>query len=193
VISYTGNRTLPGDQLTAHGEVPLSVDNERAGTGSAWLIDKTKIGGTMARTRVRWRRPVLAAMMTLAVLLLGSPLAGAAASPSGNANWILLEGECNGEPALLLDPKGGNTAFLVGGSVGAGMHFRATDAATGELLMENVQRSRDSAGPTVPLPVPLRRRADTVGPDRCHLRGVGTADTTRTEDVTHQPGGAVVP
>jgi hypothetical protein len=93
----------------------------------------------MARTRVRWRRSVLTAMMTLAILLLlGSPTAGAAASPPGNANWILLEGECNGEPALLLDPKGGNTAFLVGGSVGAGMHFRATDAATGELLMETV-------------------------------------------------------
>ena len=74
--------------------------------------------------------------MALAVLLLGAPIAGAAASPPGNPNWILLEGECNGEPALLLDPKGGSTAFLVGGSVGVGMHFRATDAATGQLLME---------------------------------------------------------
>jgi len=90
----------------------------------------------MARTRVRWRRSVLAAMITMAVLLLGSPHAGAAASPPGNANWVLLEGECNGEPALLLDPKGGNTAFLVGGSVGVGKDFRATNAATGELLME---------------------------------------------------------
>jgi hypothetical protein len=90
----------------------------------------------MARARGRWWRSVLTAMMTLAVLLLGAPNAGAAASPPGNANWILLEGECNGEPALLLDPKGGNTAFLVGGSVGVGMHFRATDVATGELLME---------------------------------------------------------
>src|SRR4029453_18593167 len=92
----------------------------------------------MDRMRGRWRRSVLAAMMTLGLLLIGAPNAGAAASPPGNANWILLEGECNGEPALLLDPKGGNTAFLVGGSVRAGRQFRATDAATGELLMETV-------------------------------------------------------
>jgi hypothetical protein len=50
----------------------------------------------------------------------------------------------------------------------------------------NVQRSRDSGGPTVLLQVPLRRRAHPVGPDRCHLRGVGAADTARSEDVTHR-------
>ena len=50
----------------------------------------------------------------------------------------MLDGTCNGQPAQLLDPKGGNTAFLVGGSVGAGMHFRATNAATGEVLEETV-------------------------------------------------------
>ena len=31
---------------------------------------------------------------------------------------------------------GGNTAFLVGGSVGVGKHFRATNAATGAVLEE---------------------------------------------------------
>jgi hypothetical protein len=34
--------------------------------------------------------------------------------------------------------RGEGNGFGVGGSVGAGMHFRATDAATGELLMETV-------------------------------------------------------
>ena len=31
--------------------------------------------------------------------------AGAAAQPPGNANWITLEGTCDGQPAVLLDPR----------------------------------------------------------------------------------------
>jgi len=89
----------------------------------------------MLRTRL-WRRLLLVAAATGLVMLLAAPAAGAATGPPGNANWILLEGTCNGQPAQLLDPRGGNTAFLVGGSVGVGKHFRATDVATGAVLEE---------------------------------------------------------
>ena len=82
------------------------------------------------------RRLLLVATATASVILLAASPAGAAASPPGNANWILLDGTCNGQPAQLLDPRGGNTAFLVGGSVGVGKHFRATNAPTGEVLEE---------------------------------------------------------
>lgn len=83
-----------------------------------------------------WRRLLLFAAATGSVILLTAAPAGAAASPPGNGNWLLLEGTCNGQPAQLLDPKGGNTAFLVGGSVGVGKHFRASDLATGTVLDE---------------------------------------------------------
>src|SRR5829696_78095 len=83
-----------------------------------------------------WRRVLLVTVAAAAALVAAAPPAGAAASPPGNANWILLQGTCNGKPAQLLDPKGGNTAFLVGGSVGVGKHFRATDVATGAVLEE---------------------------------------------------------
>ena len=92
----------------------------------------------MASTLTSWRRLLLMAALTASTMMLIAPSAGAAASPPGNKNWIVLEGTCNGQPAQLLDPKGGNTAFLVGGSVGVGMHFRATNAATGEVLEETV-------------------------------------------------------
>jgi hypothetical protein len=90
----------------------------------------------MAVTWTSWRRLLMVIAMTASTLMLIAPGAGAAASPPGNENWIVLEGTCNGEPAQLLDPKGGNTAFLVGGSVGVGKHFRATNADTGEVLQE---------------------------------------------------------
>lgn len=85
-----------------------------------------------------WRRLLLVSVMTASVVVLAAPAAGAAASPPGNRNWIVLDGTCNGEPAQLLDPRGGNTAFLVGGSVGVGMRFRATDVGTGQVLEETV-------------------------------------------------------
>jgi hypothetical protein len=64
--------------------------------------------------------------------------AGAAAQPSGNANWLTLEGTCDGQPAVLLDPKGGNTAFLVGGSVGVGKIFTFVDVETGLIIERTV-------------------------------------------------------
>ena len=64
--------------------------------------------------------------------------AGAAAQPPGNANWITLQGTCDGQPAVLLDPKGGNTAFLVGGSVGVGKIFTFIDIETGLVIQRTV-------------------------------------------------------
>jgi hypothetical protein len=64
--------------------------------------------------------------------------AGAAAAPPGNANWITLEGTCNGQPTVLLDPKGGNTAFIVGGSVGVGKIFTFVDVETGQVIERTV-------------------------------------------------------
>ena len=90
----------------------------------------------MAAIWTTWRRLLLVIAISASMLMLMAPAADAAASPPGNENWILLDGTCNGQPAQLLDPKGGNTAFLVGGSVGVGMHFRATDVGTGEVLEE---------------------------------------------------------
>jgi hypothetical protein len=65
-------------------------------------------------------------------------IAMAAAQPPGNRNWITLDGTCGGQPATLLDPRGGNTAFLVGGSVGVGKVFTFINAATGEVLDQTV-------------------------------------------------------
>ena len=90
----------------------------------------------MAAIWTTWRRLLLVIAISASMLMLMAPAADAAASPPGNENWIVLDGTCNGQPAQLLDPKGGNTAFLVGGSVGVGMHFRATDVGTGEVLEE---------------------------------------------------------
>ena len=66
----------------------------------------------------------------------------AAAQPPGNINWITLEGTCNGEPAVLLDPRGGNTAFLVGGSVGVGKIFTFVDVETGAVLKRTVNNGQ---------------------------------------------------
>lgn len=60
--------------------------------------------------------------------------AGAVAAPSGSANWITLEGTCDGTPTVLLDPKGGNTAFIAGGSVGVGKIFTFVDVETGQVI-----------------------------------------------------------
>jgi hypothetical protein len=90
----------------------------------------------MTAARTTWPRLLLVTAMTASTLMLIPAAADAAPSPPGNENWIVLDGTCNGQPAQLLDPKGGNTAFLVGGSVGVGMHFRATNVDTGEVLEE---------------------------------------------------------
>ena len=84
----------------------------------------------------RW---AIAAMLASAMSVLAAQgVASAAAQPPGNDNWLILRGECDGQPATLLDPKGGNTAFLVGGSVGVGKIFTFINAETGEVLDEIV-------------------------------------------------------
>lgn len=84
-----------------------------------------------------WRAAAVG--VVLGVLLVALPgTAGAAAQPPGNANWTTLQGTCDGQPAVLLDPKGGNTAFLVGGSVGVGKIFTFIDIETGLVLDRTV-------------------------------------------------------
>jgi hypothetical protein len=84
------------------------------------------------------RRIVAAALACAGGIVIAPSVVPAAAQPPGNDNWITLEGTCDGEPATLLDPKGGNTAFLVGGSVGVGKVFTFIDAETGDVLDEIV-------------------------------------------------------
>jgi len=75
-------------------------------------------------------RRAVGAMLAGAISVLVVPgVAAAAAQPPGNDNWSTLQGECGGQPATLLDPKGGNTAFLIGGSVGVGKVYTWSNAA----------------------------------------------------------------
>ena len=83
------------------------------------------------------RLSMVAVLLAALVLALSSP-AGAAAVPPGNVNWITIEGTCDGQPAVVLDPRGGNTAFLVGGSVLVGKIFTAIDNDTGQVLDRTV-------------------------------------------------------
>jgi hypothetical protein len=83
------------------------------------------------------RLSMVAVLLAALVLALSSP-AGAAAVPPGNVNWIAIEGTCDGQPAVVLDPRGGNTAFLVGGSVLVGKVFTAIDNDTGQVLDRTV-------------------------------------------------------
>ena len=85
------------------------------------------------------RRAVVAILACAMSVLATQGVASAAAQPPGNTNWLILQGECDGQPATLLDPKGGNTAFLVGGSVGVGKIFTWMDAAhPGVILQQSV-------------------------------------------------------
>lgn len=84
------------------------------------------------------RRIVGAAVACAAGVGVAPAVTEAGAQPPGNDNWIVLQGTCDGEPATLLDPKGGNTAFLVGGSVGVGKIFTFINHDTGEVLDEIV-------------------------------------------------------
>jgi hypothetical protein len=52
------------------------------------------------------RLSMLAVMLATLVLVVSSP-AGAAAVPPGNVNWSTIEGTCGGQPAQILDPRGG--------------------------------------------------------------------------------------
>jgi hypothetical protein len=84
------------------------------------------------------RRFWMLAVLLATLVLAGSSPAGAAAMPPGNVNWSTIEGTCAGQPAQLLDPRGGNTAFLVGGSVAVGKIFTAIDNDTGQVLDQTV-------------------------------------------------------
>src|SRR6266508_6624021 len=79
--------------------------------------------------------------ISIAIICLFAALpaaATAAAQPTGNATWMVLEGTCGGQKVQLLDPLGGNTAFLLGGSVIVGKRFKATDLTTGEVLLDSI-------------------------------------------------------
>jgi hypothetical protein len=87
----------------------------------------------------RWgARLGLATLVSAAALVAGGGGAYGAAQPPGNDNWLLLDGTCGGQPATLLDPKGGTTAFLVGGTVGIGKVFTFYNADTNEILEQTV-------------------------------------------------------
>ena len=83
------------------------------------------------------RRTVVAgAVLGAAVAFLAPGVAVADAQPPGNRNWITLDGTCGDQPVTLLDPRGGNTAFVVGGSVGVGKTFTFVDTATNTVIFE---------------------------------------------------------
>ena len=52
--------------------------------------------------------------------------------------WLVLAGTCDGQAATPLDPLGGTTAFLVGGTVGMGKVFTFYKAETTETLEQTV-------------------------------------------------------
>ena len=84
-------------------------------------------------------RTVVAAALFVAVGACVMPgVAAADAQPPGNHNWITLNGTCGGQPVTLLDPRGGNTGFLVGGSVGVGKTFTFVDTASNTVVDEVV-------------------------------------------------------
>jgi hypothetical protein len=88
-------------------------------------------------------RRAVSAILAGAIGVLAAPVVvHGAAQPPGNDNWITLQGTCGGEPATLLDPKGGNTAFLVGGSVGVGKVFTWITAAEPHMVLQREVKGR---------------------------------------------------
>ena len=61
----------------------------------------------------------------------------ASAAPKGNDNWLVLTAICNGQPVQVLDPPGGNTAFI-NGRVAVGKEFKFTNLATGEVIQDTL-------------------------------------------------------
>jgi hypothetical protein len=84
------------------------------------------------------RTVVAGALLSAAAALLTPGVAVAAAQPPGNHNWITLQGTCAGQPVTLLDPRGGNSAFVVGGSVGIGKTFTLIDTETETVIDQTV-------------------------------------------------------
>jgi hypothetical protein len=84
------------------------------------------------------RTVVAGTLLSAAAALLTPGVAIADAQPPGNHNWITLPGTCAGQPVTLLDPRGGNSAFVVGGSVGIGKTFTFIDTATNTVIDEMV-------------------------------------------------------
>jgi hypothetical protein len=89
-------------------------------------------------SQMNGRTVVAAAVLSAAATFFTSGVAAAGAQPPGNHNWITLDGTCAGQPVTLLDPRGGNTGFVVGGSVGVGKTFRFIDTATNTVILEVV-------------------------------------------------------
>ena len=91
----------------------------------------------MAARRPGRRNIIVAALLaSMLVTVLVTPASFAA--PTGNDNWTILDATCDGQPVQLLDPRGGKTAFLIGGTVGVGKRFRYTNLDTGQVLEETV-------------------------------------------------------
>src|SRR5262245_18956011 len=88
------------------------------------------------------RRAVAATLVSAMCVLAVPGFASAAAQPRGNDNWSTLQGLCDGQPATMLDPKGGNTAFLVGGSVGVGKIFTWMDDAHPDVILQRSVNGR---------------------------------------------------
>jgi hypothetical protein len=81
----------------------------------------------------------LIAVLTGCLLAAFAATGTAGAAPNGNDNWLSFEATCDGQQVQFLDPPGpGPSNFVVGGTVGVGMRFLATNLATGEVLEERI-------------------------------------------------------
>jgi hypothetical protein len=92
---------------------------------------------TPAHRRLTALRTIAALALCLVATLTGA--GAAAADPKGNDNWLRFDATCDGQHVQFLDPPGpGPNNFTIGGSVGVGMRFLATNLATGEVLEETI-------------------------------------------------------
>jgi hypothetical protein len=80
------------------------------------------------------------AVLTSCLLAALAAAGTAGAAPKGNDNWLSFEATCDGgQQVQFLDPPGpGPSNFVVGGTVGVGMRFLATNLATGEVLERRI-------------------------------------------------------
>jgi hypothetical protein len=97
------------------------------------VINDSKGANTMRLTRT------LITVVTGCLLAALAVTGAAGAAPNGNDNWLSFEATCDGKQVQFLDPPGpGPSNFAVGGTVGVGMRFLATNLATGEVLEERI-------------------------------------------------------